>query len=613
MFFVPVFRVYGGKKVKNIGQRKTALCLAIAGGFAVALSGCGGGGGSDDVVVAPGLPQLAEAKAGTLISCTDLATKAAYANTTFSSAALVPAGTVAVSGVNFSAPEHCLVKGEMNRRTSAVDGASYAIGFEMRLPTAWNGRYLYQGNGGVDGSVTAATGNFGGVVENNKNALAMGFAIISSDAGHQPPTPNFGVDPQARLDYGYQAAITLTPMAKNLVKVAYGRAPDRSYFGGCSNGGRHTLVATTRLADQYDGFLAGSPGFHLPKAAVEQEWKAQQYARIATSTVAAATALNPAADIGQPDITTAVNPAEFKLVGAKILAKCDTLDGVKDDIVSDVVACQAKFDIRSDVPTCAAGAARDGTCLTDAQKNVLSTIWAGSKNANGENNYSNFWMDPGISGANWVNWHYTMSQQRDPGAIAFIYNSPAMAVSAFNATTGLKFALNLNIATAFANIFTTDATYKESAWSFMTPKDETNLKTLRSRGAKLIVYHGSSDGVFSSADTAKWYSSLQSAMGVPTEEYARFFIVPGMGHCTGGGPTTDQFDAITPLVNWVEKGQAPEQIIAKARGTGANAVNPELPASWSATRTRPLCAYPKVARYNGTGDIESASSFTCKL
>ena len=589
--------------------RLMALCGVF--GSATLIAACGGGGGSDEPAT-PALPQLSEAKAGALVSCTDLATKAAFANTKISSATLVPAGTITVSAVKYPAPEHCLVKGEMNRRTSTVDGASYAIGFEMRLPTAWNGRYLYQGNGGVDGAVTAATGNFGGIVENNKNALAMGFAVISSDAGHQPPTPNFGLDPQARLDYGYQAAGTLTPMAKNMVKAAYGRAPDRSYFAGCSNGGRHTLVATTRLADQYDGFLAGAPGFHLPKAAVEQQWKAQQYAKIATGKITRAGALNPAADIGQPDITTAITPAEFKLVGTQILAKCDALDGVKDDQVSDVVACQAKFDIRSDVPTCTAGAARDGTCLTDAQKNVLSTIWAGSKNANGQNNYANFWIDPGVGAVNWAYWHLNMSQTRDPGAVAFIFNTPPMALSAFNATTGLQFALNLNIATAFANIFTTDATYKESAWSFMAPKDETNLTAMRSRGAKLVVYHGSGDGVFSLADTAKWYESLQPAMGVPTDEYARLFVVPGMGHCTAGGPTTDQFDALSSLVNWVEKGQAPEQIIAKARGAGSNLVNAELPASWSATRTRPLCPYPKVARYNGSGDIESASSFSCK-
>ena len=591
-------------------QAKTVISLAIVGCFAAALSGClGGGGGSDEAVVAPGLPQLTEAKTGTLLSCTDLATKATYANTTISSATLVAAGDLNVSQnsipVNFKMPEHCLVKGEMNRRTSTVDGASYAIGFEMRLPTTWNGRYFYQANGGIDGSVTTAAGSFGGVPQTT--ALQMGFAVISSDAGHQPPAPFFGLDPQARLDFGYQAVGSLTPMAKNLIKVAYGRTPDRSYIGGCSNGGRHTMVAMNRYANDYDGFLVGAPGFHMPKGAVEQQWKVQQYARIATGTIASG------ANAGLPDITTAVTADEFKLVGSAIRAKCDTLDGIKDDIVSDVMACQSKFDIRSDVPTCAAGApAHSGTCLTDAQKNVLSTLWEGSKNSKGEANFSNFFIDPGIEQANWRYWHYTASANLDPGAIAFIFNTPPMSKSAFLATTGLNFALNLNITDAFAKIFTTDATYKESAWSFLTMPEETNLKTLRSRGAKVLAYHGTGDAIWSPADSVKWYESLQPAMGVPTEEYARLFLVPGMGHCTAGGPATDQFDAITSLVNWVEKGQAPEQILAKARGAGANLVNTELPASWSAARERPLCAYPKVARYNGTGDIEKASSFTCK-
>jgi feruloyl esterase len=163
----------------------------------------------------------------------------------------------------------------------------------------------------------------------------------------------------------------------------------------------------------------------------------------------------------------------------------------------------------------------------------------------------------------------------------------------------------------FANIFTADATYKESSWSFMTLPDETNLKTLRNRGAKLMVYHGVADGVFSPADTVKWYGGLETGTAAKTDEYARLFLVPGMNHCSGG-PATDQFDMLGALVNWVEKGQAPAQVIARARGAGANVVNTEVPATWSPTRTRPLCPYPKVARYNGIGDIESASSFSCK-
>ena len=171
-------------------------------GTALALAACAS---NDD----PDLPTLSAATPGTLQSCTDLATKAKLANTTIASSTLVAAGALTVTGVTTPMPEHCLVKGEMNRRTSAVDGKSYAIGFEMRLPTAWNGRYFYQANGGIDGSVVTATGPNGGGAPAS-NALQMGFAVISSDAGHSGP-PWWGLDPQARLDYGYQAVGSLTP------------------------------------------------------------------------------------------------------------------------------------------------------------------------------------------------------------------------------------------------------------------------------------------------------------------------------------------------------------------------------------------------------------------
>ena len=155
----------------------------------------------------------------------------------------------------------------MNQRVSSVDGKTYAIGFEMRLPIAWNGRFFYQANGGLDGNVVTATGEIGGGGPTN-DALNMGFAVISSDAGHSSAqNPLFGLDPQARIDYGYNAVATLTPMAKQVIKLAYGKAPDRSYFDGCSNGGRHALVAAARSSAEYDGIIAGDPGFHLPKAA----------------------------------------------------------------------------------------------------------------------------------------------------------------------------------------------------------------------------------------------------------------------------------------------------------------------------------------------------------
>ena len=327
-------------------------------GTALALAACAS---NDD----PDLPTLSAATPGTLQSCTDLATKATSANTTIASSTLVAAGALTVTGVTTPMPEHCLVKGEMNRRTSAVDGKSYAIGFEMRLPTAWNGRYFYQANGGIDGSVVTATGPTSGGAPVS-NALQMGFAVLSSDAGHSGP-PWWGLDPQARLDYGYQAVGSLTPMAKNLIKVAYGKAPDRSYFGGCSNGGRHAMIAAARYSDQYDGILAGAPGFHLPKAATAQLWKVQQYASIASGTV------TTGADAGQPDITTAVTPAEFKLLGERIVAKCDALDGASDGIVADIKACQGAFNIKTDVATCSGALERTSVAPRESKRRLRAT------------------------------------------------------------------------------------------------------------------------------------------------------------------------------------------------------------------------------------------------
>lgn len=565
--------------------------LTAVSGLAIFIAGCGG---SNEVVLSAATPAK-------LQSCTDLVGKIKLANTNITSTELVAAGALTVSGVS-NMPEHCLVKGKMNERVSTVDGKAYAIGFEMRLPTDWNGRYFYQANGGIDGSVVTATGpNSGGAP--TTNALKMGFAVLSSDAGHSGP-PWWGLDPQARLDYGYQAVGSLTPMAKDLIKVAYGKAPDRSYFGGCSNGGRHAMVAATRYADQYDGILAGAPGFHLPKAATAQLWKVQQYASIATSTIASG------ADAGQPDITTAVTPDEFKLIGNSITAKCDALDGLKDGIVSDIKACQTTFNLATDVPTCTG--ARDGSCLTSAQKTVVSKIFAGAKNSKGESTYSNFYYDPGVGGSNHAYWHYTASTQLDPGATAFIFTTPPYSLPAFLGTTGLKYGLSFNMDTDYPKIFATNATYTESPWSFMTPPNETDLSKLRDRGAKLMVYHGAADPIFSAADTSNWYESLQTATGGTAGKFARYFMVPGMNHCSGG-PATDQFDMLTKLVSWVEGGSgAPDTVTANARGAGSNVVNIEVPSSWSATRSRPLCAYPKVAKYNGSGDIENASSFSCQ-
>ncbi len=555
------------------------------------------------------LPQLDPAVGAQLLSCTDLSTQFAYTNLVITSAEEVPAGTLHVGGNDIAA--HCLVKGKMNERNSTVNPAvednTYAMSFEMRLPVDWNGRFFYQGNGGLDGVVKTATGEVsggGGLT----NALHMGFAVISSDAGHSGYSPYFGLDPQARLDYGYNTVATLTPMAKELIKTAYGKGPDRSYIGGTSNGGRHTMVASTRTPEEFDGYLAGAPGFHLPKAAIAQVFGAQQYAKVLASEGTTPIMENIAKT--KSNLYLAFTQVERQLVADAILAKCDALDGAEDGLVEDVEGCQFNFNILTDVPTCTSG--RDGSCLSEVQKSAISALYSGARNSLGEELYSDWAYDPALINSNWAYWEFDAStSNRDPLSLGFIFMTPPEDPSVRDDT--LNYALTFNMDTDAPKIFQTSGIYSESAWSFMTPVNPTDLSVMRDRGAKMIVYHGNCDPVFSVQDTADWYDDLTAANQGDASNFVRFFRVPGMSH-SKGGISTDQFDALTALVNWVEYGEKPEQIIAKARGDINNpgGQNTEIPASWDPNRTRPLCPYPKIAVYNGTGSIETAESFTCK-
>ncbi len=548
------------------------------------LAACGGG--DDDPPPPP--PQLAPATAATLVgTCADLSAKlATLADTTITAATSVAAGTV-VGGQ--STPEHCLVTGRMHERVSAVDGKTYAIGFEMRLPTAWNGRFFHQGNGGIDGNVSPALGASGGGALTG--ALLQGFAVLSSDAGHTAAGGSaFGLDPQARLDYGYQAVGKLTPMAKSAIETAYGKAPDRSYFGGCSNGGRHAMVTAARYAAEYDGVLAGAPGFNLPKAAIANIFGARQYAQVATD---------------PSDLATAFTPDERATVAASVLATCDALDGVADGLVQDVDACQATFSLATDVPTCTG--ARDGTCLSADQKTAIAPIFSGATTSTGAPIYASFPYDAGLGSGGIPFWEFFAPLVLDSGAVGQIFKVPPEGAG----FVGPTFAMTYSIDDMVAQINATNATYTESAMSFMTPPNPTNMSALRNRGGKLMVYHGVSDPIFSVDDTEAWYQGLSATHGGSAADFARFYRVPGMGHCSGG-PSTDQFDMLTQLVEWVEEGKAPDQVIATARTTGnAGGANAEVPAGWT-DRTRPLCPYPKVARYDGSGDVNDAASFACQ-
>jgi len=569
------------RRPRRAGVPRTPL-IALAAGLA--LAGCGGSGEDHAVPI-----QLSPATGAALVgTCTELLAKlGTLANTSITATTTIAAGTLKVAGTDV--PEHCLVTGKMAQRTSPVDGQSYAISFEMRLPKAWNGRFFHQGNGGIDGNVVTATGAFGGGALTH--ALRQGFAVLSSDAGHTAAQgSNFGLDPQARLDYGYQAVGKLTPMAKNLISSAYGKGPDRSYFGGCSNGGRHAMVTASRYSDQYDGYVVGAPGFNLPKAAVANIFGAQRYVTVAT---------NPA------DISTAFTAAERATVSNAVLAKCDALDGATDGLIQDTTACQKAFNFAADVPTCTGD--RNGSCLSAAQKTAIAPIFSGAVTSTGAAVYASFPFDAGHGAGGIPFWEFTAPLLLDSGAVGQIFKVPPEPAG-FN---GPAFSLGSSIDALVAGINATNATYTESAMSFMTPPNAGDLSKLKARGAKMIVYHGVSDAIFSVNDTTAWYESVLAGLVNPTDT-ARFFRVPGMGHCSGG-PATDQFDMVSAIVAWVEQGSAPERINATVRGAGnPGGANADLPAAWSTSRSRPLCPYPKVARYLGSGDVESAASFSCQ-
>jgi hypothetical protein len=562
---------------------RTALAVSMG----ALLAACGNGG-SD--IVEELLPQLSEATPAPLIgNCADLVGRISYPNSAITAATLVAAGTLTIAGK--PVPAHCVVTGTLLPRVSPVDAKAYGIRFEMRLPLNWNGRYFYQANGGIDGNVVPATGGIGGGGPLT-NALLQGFAVISSDAGHTAAqNPIFGIDPQARLDYGYQAVGKLTPMAKNVIQTAYGKPPDRSYIGGCSNGGRHPMIAAARYPDQYDGYLVGDPGFRLPLAAIANMAGAQTYAKLAG---------NPA------DISTGFTQAERQLVSNTVLARCDALDGAADGLVQDTRACQTAFDLNRDVPTCTV--VRDGSCLTSQQKASIGQLFTGATTSNGTRIYSSFPYDAGLGTAGWAVWKFTFSLQLDPGAVGFIWQVPPEDPATF---VPQLFALTGNIDTMVTKVMATNTVYTEDSLSFMTPPNPSNLSKLRNRGAKMMLYHGTSDPIFSSDDTQNWYDALSGNTIGGASPFARLFRVPGMNHCSGG-PATDQFDMLTPLVNWVERGQAPGSVVASARGPGnSGGVNADVPANWAANRTRPLCPYPRAARYQGSGSLDEAASFTC--
>ena len=510
----------------------------------------------------------------------------------------------AVSEPDKGLPRHCIVTGKVNERTG-VDGRTYAIQFEMRLPDDWNGRFLHQVNGGNDGVVVPAYGDrIDAPSTGGTPPLARGFAVLSSDSGHQGKDPAnaalglaggaaFGLDPQARRDYGYSADITLSPVAKAIIAHYYGRKPDFSYMYGCSNGGRHTMVAASRMGEAYDGFLAGNPGFDLPKAAVQHAWDVQHLLKV------------------DPDVRKSITMDDAKVMSKRVIEACDALDGIKDGLVSNLRACQKTFDFAS--LACKAGEA--DSCLPQIKVDALKAMFAGPVNSKGEALYSDWPLDGGIGLGNWRLWkvesqippfnNQSLIATMGAASLSYIFTTPPTRTEG-GTDQLIAFLAAFDFDKDAPKIFAKDAAFTESAMDFMTPPDVAHptLDGLRKAGHKMIVFHGQADPVFSLNDTIHWYDALDADTGGDAASFARLFALPGVTHC-GGGPGLDKFDALGALTDWVEKGKAPDRIIATI-----NPANKDVPADWSRSRSRPLCPWPSFAKYGG-GDGEDAASFSC--
>ncbi len=508
-------------------------------------------------------------------------------------------------------PAHCELFGKLRERVG-VGGQRYAIQFHARLPIDWNGRFLFQGGGGSDGAIGDAVGTIGPAFP---SALARGFAVLSQDSGHDNRTNNdpthqgtlaFGYDPQARRDHAYASLDVTARTGQALVRAFYGRPPERSYFFGCSEGGREGMVFAQRFPELFDGIVAAAPGFALPKAAIAEAWDTHAFVDLARQMALVDSA-------GTPRIGETFADADFALVSDAVLASCDAKDGVVDGIVGDYTWCDAAR-VRSALDALACAGPKVGSCLTTDQIATLRRVMGGPRNSKGELLYSDWPWDAGIGGRladgryqqGWRIWKIGIVGARPIPALNVILGAPSLSALFTTPPTPLandprvllRYAVDFDLDRDAPRIFARAGDFTESSWELVGAQ-RTDLSAFQRRGGKLIVPHGLSDPVFSAHDTMRWWDAVNSAAKGHAADFVRVFPVPGMAHCSGG-PATDQYDCLTSIVDWVERGIAPESIPARA-----GAMSP-----WPG-RSRPLCPYPLVARYDG-GDVEAAVSFACR-
>jgi feruloyl esterase len=487
-------------------------------------------------------------------SCEAMAMSIAmYGGLTHTSSQLIPAGPgQAAPGAEAPMlPEHCLVEGIINQR-EGFGGVAYGIRFELRLPTTWNGRFLLQGGGGLNGSVRPASGP---VASGAAPALAHGFAVASHDSGHQGAgfDASFYADQRAALDFAESSVPVVTQTARMLTAMFYGIQPHHSYMTGCSTGGREGMLASQRYPELFDGIVIGAPAMRPGFSNLGIEWAQAMLNRTL-----------PAGEAGP----AVFSEAERGVIATEVLRQCDALDGVNDGMIANVEACRA-FD--PGAMQCAAGD-DPATCLAPDRVEALRLAFRGPRDASGRAIYVPIPWDTGVT--------YT-----GPGLPGFL---PMGQPGPFGPATTAR---DIDI----------DARVHDIRWDAVGRLTDTaywtNLSTYLGRGSKLIYFHGVSDPWFSAFDTWDYFQRARAANGPEVwDQAARFYMVPGMMHCSGGN-AFDQFDLLGPLVDWVERGEAPAAVRAE-------------PTS-GAPLSMPLCPHPAYPHFTG-GEQMQFGSYECR-
>jgi feruloyl esterase len=457
-----------------------------------------------------------------------------------------------------AAPAHCRVTGLL----------APEIAFEVSLPAKWNGRFYMIGNGGHAGE---AMDDPGRVAQRNQ-ALQLGFAFAQTNTGHdarKEPGASFVLsNPQKAIDYAYRAVHLTATTTKDITKDYYGQPVSRAYWNSCSNGGRQGLIEAERFPADFDGIVANAPWVDQTGFTIGAMWNQK--------------ALSAAP----------VTPAKLALVADKVMAKCDAIDGLKDGLIDDPRKCN--FDPARDVPACAAGA--DGPdCLTSAQAAAIAKVYSGPL-SNGQPFFPGYMpgseavmpsLFGGGSGSGWMN----MIVAAQPGA------KPAD----FNLAEGTMRYLVHKPPQPDYDYQTFDFDrdiHMLDNWSKLADAKNPDLGKFNKRGGKLIMTYGWADSILQPMAGVNYYQQAVQKNGANTAEFFRLFMVPGMAHC-GGGIGPDRNDSVTAMIDWVEKGKAPDSIVT------SRVVNNQV------VRTRPLCPYPQVARYSGQGSIDDAANFHC--